>query len=221
MQKDLYNRVVLGLIAAGLWALAFTQLELPQARAAGGGPVAVSARATLTVGAAVQGRPLRWRVGYASHVNDGDAGDNECRTVISLLSAGPEVDVDVDFFDDNVILLTTETFTVPAGGSRVVITAGGGDGGNSIPFLFDVNAFTGEFLNGFALVRADDPRIQVAAFLNCKVDGVSGEGQDVRSTASIPAYPVGDSVAYFQAEIPRSGESPPVTPSPSVRPASR
>lgn len=173
--------------------------------------IASGAQRMVTPAAASSSKPLRWRVTYASANNPVNAAYNECLTYISVLSAAAgSVQVDVEFFDHDALSVGMSSFSLAVADSHVVGTNPGG-GITGIALWGDSWVSTGFFWRGFALVHATDPRILVGAFLTCKEDSASGGGQyqDMRSTANIPAFPVGATAEYFVAGMP-STWTPPV-----------
>jgi hypothetical protein len=220
MRNDPVTKILLGLIAAGLWALTLTQFELPEANAGSMTPPDAvlersrvagqdeashtfrRERAPAAATAAPSSRPLRWRVSYAAAWDTDTTGDNECFTVVSVLNTSSvTVSTDVEVFDATPWLAGTASLTLAPGDSQNVFVVAGG-ASNSIPFKIDESLPVTDFLGGFANVHADDPRILVSAFITCKEDGGTDNDKDLRSIANIPAYPVGSTAEFFQAGMP-------------------
>jgi hypothetical protein len=219
MRSDRYTKVVLTVIAVGLWALTMTQLGMPTVLAASGEPAAFAAEVPAggaELEAAVPGfaGPLRWTVGYAAAWDVEATGGNECTTAVTLLSSAPSaVSVDVLFINKSGSTVGTASFSLAPDDPHSVMAHEGG--GNTWPLEADSYPSTGFFTGGFARVYADDPRVLATAFLMCKesaADGVSSNGQKVLSVANIPAYPVGATADYFQAGMPATWTPPMVEP---------
>jgi hypothetical protein len=226
MHSDRYTKVVLTIIAIGLWALTITQLQVPEAQArpqagagSGSGP-AVGLRGQdtdelLALEQFSQGRqepldaagprphapastkPLRWRIPWARHLNQTGAGTVDCVTGVQVVNFAPRtINVDVEFLNFVGGSQGMITRSMPAGVPQFLVTD---DDTDETPLNIDGFASTGNF-DGYAHVNADDPRIFVTAVVRCGEDGK----QLPVSITTVPAYPVGTTAEYFQAWIPGS-----------------
>ena len=211
MRSDRGTKTLLAVIALGIWALTMTQMETPGAMAAAGEPgpmverVAVSEQRAQTDAGATRASagPLRWRIGFAGAVDTNVATSNQCFTSVSLLSTSADsIESEVVFFGWNDLSVGSATATIPPGGSISIIAQ---ENGVAIP-PFDANEWvvTGKFDAGFAHVYADDPRVLTTAFLVCVRDRLNSDSpeQQLRTIASIPSFPVGATMEYFQAGMP-------------------
>lgn len=209
MRTDRYTKVVLTIIAIGLWALTMTQFELPEAQA-GTGQIEQERQERrdtepATPHAPVSTKPLRYRIPYARHRNTTTPGYPDCMTAVSIVNVGPaSTYVDVEFFNGAGTSLGIGTLLVDPGEPDVSDTDTGVE---STPIFINQYVGTGSF-DGYALVNSDDPRIVVTAMMRC------GENDaPVPSTInSIPAFPVGATAEYFQAGMPSTWTPPMVTP---------
>jgi hypothetical protein len=141
------------------------------------------------------------------------ATSNQCFTSVSLVSTSAvSIDAEVEFFGFNDSSVGSATLAVPPQGSVSVIAQ---ENGVAIP-PFNANELvvTGAFDAGFAHVYADDPRVLTTAFLVCVRDRLNSDSpeQQIRAVASIPAFPVGATLEYFQAGMPATWSSQVVVP---------
>jgi hypothetical protein len=205
-------KMLLVLIALCLGALVMAQFYAPEVAAAPSAPG--EAAASGVSGALTMQRgptslyPLRWRIPWAVNIGtDNEAAIVKCLTQVSVVvpfEVTKVVRVNVEFFDtvgknrgDSVKMYGKNLNNPPAelGAQGSVKT----DDPIALTFnSYDLN--TGDF-QGYALVNADDPRVFVSAHMFCEKSGSM-------SFASIPAYPVGATLEYFQAGMPMMGMPP-------------
>jgi hypothetical protein len=222
MRNDRMTKVLLALIAAGLWSLTMTQLETPEVMAADTAEIpVVSTRAdesysqtSAAIPAATD--PLRWRVSLAANQNPDSDNANDCATAISVLSVAPNsTDVTVVFYSNAAGFLASRKETLASKGTLAFSTSGGnGISGTRGVLKPDHRVATGNFTRGFAQVHAGDPRVIVSAFLECHRDRRDSWSQTnaYRGVANIPAYPVGATAQYFIAGMPASWTPPMAAP---------
>lgn len=206
MSQDRYLKVVFTVIAVALSVIAVALMDsgpaasataLPEAvPVAGGEPGEGPSR--LVTAAATSTLPLRWRIPYARHLDNSASGSLDCGTVVSVSGFGPaNILVEVEFFNafGNSEGMTSRSL---AAGAPDVHAA---DIEMSLsPFGVNTHANTGNF-EGYALVFADDPRIAVGAYLVCSEANLSANGFP-RSITSLSAHPVGETRAFFRADLP-------------------
>jgi len=170
MRNDRSTKILLTLIAARLWALTMTQLELPAARAGTSAtvrdPLINQERpeqremASAGLHSPTSTRPLRWRIPWALHRNSVVPGSPDCATIVSVINTGPASNnVDVEFFSSSGNSAGLASRLVLSGDPDVFVS---NTNVPLAPFLVDSTAAAGTF-DGFALVSADDPRILVTA----------------------------------------------------------
>ena len=214
MRSDRYTKVVLTIIAVALCVIALPRLETPDVMAASERlpETAMAEQRPQEDSRFVPTRvgPLRWRIPFAMERNeDSSSLTDECHTSISFLNAAPgSTEVEVGFWNESGIGLGGTAATVAAHDSWVLGTSSPGNN-DLYPFRANRTVVTGLFYRGFAEVRADDPRILVAAFLVCRDD--SGVTR-TNSMTTLPAYPVGATAQYFQAGMPATWTPPMVEP---------
>jgi hypothetical protein len=146
--------------------------------------------------------PLRW---YVSSVNENAAGtDNAyCMSAVRVRNVTTSVvTAEVEWVTFQGVSLDVRSLSVPARGHRTFITD---DDVSSEPFGSSDNANLIDF-GGFAQVHASDPRIIVSAFLVCRTG--TGPATNIVSITNLPAYPVGDFLGVFQADLPMLHDSP-------------
>ena len=218
MRSDRYTKIVVTIIAIGLWALVLTQqgnsisnvhASVPASHVAqeqrlpdlshsptGGGPVSRAATSTL---------PLRWRVRTAVLK---DFSTVDCITIISVRNLAPtSTAVDVEWLDASDTSVGKSSTSIAMGHVKafsIYNNSPATGGTNASPFS-PMWADTNSDFTGSAQVHTDDPRISVAAFLRCDTQDADA---DPNSITSIPADPVGATMEYFQAGMAMQGEMP-------------
>lgn len=208
-------KVVLALIAAGLWALALTQFEIPPAAASG---VRTGVVSTPTGASAMTGQqelerpehpepepgavraptvtnpPLRWRV--AEVREETDNFNTFCGTAITITNTTDgTVNVTIEYLDNGGVPEAVDSFTIAAFSSNFAVTDIDVEPGllfANIPGSSGLDDF-----QGYAHVHADDPRIMVTARVFCR-DGL-GTSANIVSDYQVATYPVGSSAQFFLA----------------------
>ena len=118
MRSDQITKVLLALIAAGLWVLALTQVGSPVGEAQAGVPAAALEQSrqefaspppgTFPTRTGTSTRPLRWRVRHALLHNPGYTDHADCFTIASVRNFGPAATtVDVESYYDNKLIFTS------------------------------------------------------------------------------------------------------------------
>jgi len=228
MRSDRYTKVVLTVIAFGLWALTMAPVGTPLAgatestRSFGDSPVAndsqqgavplmdqAESAPEASVGP-TSTLPLRWRVSWSA-LNTGSF-DTWCSTAIVVMNTkNSKVQVEVEWMDwrgipvalraDGIAKYRSKVWTVALPGGRI----------NNLPWgFYDLAALPSDF-QGYALVTANDPRILVSAFQYCRTD-VGFAGATIVAHTNIPAYPVGTTMDFFQAGMPAAWTPPMAAP---------
>lgn len=234
MRSDGITKALLAMIAVGLWALVLSQASLPTGTAYAGmvefdeteslvpgeGPATsvqrLSSRkggqpeAGLSQRAPTATLPLRWQVSWATEQS---VDTTHCGTAVVVTNrTSSAVDVEVEWFDYAGDSLALRFQSVEGFSQKTWIT--GDDASipdtDSRPFYHDDPADIADIVGGFALVNADDPRIQVAAFQYCR-DG-QGAGKNITSITQIPVSPVGTTAEFFLAGMPATRILPMTTP---------
>jgi hypothetical protein len=215
MRSDPYTKVVLTVIALGLWALTMTQLETPHVMAASeqsrpvvsdGAPedkpsqsVQVIEGPTRLAAAPTSTLPLRWRVSWIGLY--AGASDTYCSAAVVVTNASTsDVAIEVEWVTDYGGSMALDSNTAQPYRSRVFGLDQTSVSVNERPWVFSTETVTSSF-HGYALVTADDPRIIVSAFQYCR-SGTGSSGPTIVAQTNIPAYPVGATAAYFQAGLP-------------------
>lgn len=215
---DRYTRILVTVAAAGVWMLIALMLatagsdsaadepgvaRLAEASARAGAIVPVSgeveAAAPVSGNAATQ--PLRWIVPFAKNSNPaaGSPGDLECLTLLRIMPLpGVSTDVEVEFFN-GANALDGDTVDVNGLVGNVQVVS---DLTFSPDPVFSSGAYSAStgFLSGHARVFSSDPRIMIAPFLLCEING---DGS-VEVVTPLPATPIGATVDFFQAAVPGS-----------------
>lgn len=206
MSQDRYLKVVSTVIAVALSVIAMALIDSDPTASAIALPEVVEGTlgepaegsSGLVPAAATSTLPPRWRIPYARHIDNSAGGTMDCGTVVSVSGFGPaNILVEVEFFN---------AFGVSEGKTSLSQAAAAPDvhaadiGMSLSPFGVNTNANTGSF-EGYALVFADDPRIAVGAYLVCSEVSLSLNGFP-RSITSLSAYPVGQTRAFFRADLP-------------------
>ena len=210
MHVDRYTKIVLTVIALGLWALMLAEVGLPdfisEVEATAASPSATTLQSLKkpggeagTVRAATATLPLRWRVSWAAQYV---ADTTNCGTAIIVTNdTSSSVTVEVEWFSWSGSSQALRPLALP--GQQSLIWVSGRDWSTPSvdyrPFVADDFAGAIGFI-GFARVHATDPRIEVAAFQYCR-DGLD-QGKNIMSITNIPASPVGATAEFFQAGIP-------------------
>lgn len=202
MSQDRYLKGVLTVIAVALSVIALAQLDAPAAATAvefAEGPSTIPPRQ------AASPLPLRWRIPFAAHTNTSIDGAEDCATVISAVGFGPDaITVEVEFFSSEGVSAGRTSHILDMPGEHDLHVTG--EDVSIRPFLVaDASADTGNF-NGHALVFSDDPRIFVGVYLTCHETGASGFPSHV---TNLSAFPVGQTVTFFQAGTPGLAPMPP------------
>lgn len=215
MSQDRYLNAVLTVIAVTLSILALAQFGALPAAGATEPSLATEAhepsrfqRSALVPSGATSTLPLRWQIPYARHYDNSAAGTLDCATVVSAVGFGTDpILVEVEFFN---------AFAGSEGKTSLPLNPAGepdvhaSDIEMSLsPFGVNAHANTGTF-EGYALVFADDPRIFVGAYLVCTEVGAT-VGAFPRSITNLSAFPVGQTLSFFQAATPGSAPMPAFT----------
>jgi hypothetical protein len=222
MRGDRTTKLLLALIALGIWALTIFQVGIPVAGAESSAtttesavaePASTAAQADGSIGGDHTTRtvtgpaplPLRWHVDYAG-VQTGTWYNTYCTSLVVVRNlTGGVVRVQVEWFEFEGASLGYTQVDVIAGG-RGVVVANQTDI-KSHPFSGSYDSALGEF-HGYANVHADDPRVHASANLICR-DG-TGSSTHIVAITSIGTSPVGSSREFFLAGSP-GGWSPAVT----------
>jgi hypothetical protein len=217
MRSDRYTKVVLTIIAVGLWALMLTEIGLADLTAQAEATAAPPSSSALQdskkpsgdagpVRAPTATLPLRWRVAWAV---ERSVDTTHCGTAIVVTnSSNSTVDVQVEWFNYAGSSHGLHQRSIDGMSQNVWVTgtAISGPDTDYRPFEYDSLANIPDILGGYARVHANDPRIQVAAFQYCR-DG-TGITKDIMSITNIPAFPVGATAEYFQAGMPATWTPP-------------
>jgi hypothetical protein len=211
MRNDRGTKVLLAMIAIGLWGLLLSQANpvdlahpaeaavvstsaapleeqmVPPASVLG--PVAaVTATSTAT-------QPLRWMIPTISE--DGAQNDSFCSTVVTVRNLTPNtVDIEVEWIDWSATKFVLRPLSVPSQRLRHWVTD---DLINIRPYYQGDTADLGLW-RGYANVHASDPRILVSGAMLCR-DGTAA-GAKILANRGIASYPVGSTLEYFQAGMP-------------------
>jgi len=210
MGSDRITKVLIAMIALGIWALTMTQVGTPVstvhasatphlAPEASSAPGLPSAGEGQTVRASTSSLPLRWRVRYAMLL---DNNESDCVTVINVHNLAPSsTTVDVQWLDTDSLSVALRSQALAPGKhlNLIPMFSGGSIDSSSDPFIYvDWVEVLGNF-EGSARVFSDDPRVSVTAFLKCDT---SPSDSDPSSIAHIPCDPIGATMEYFQAGMP-------------------
>ena len=204
MTFDKTTKVLLAVLALGVWATLMPQLELPEAQA-GPSPaielLAPEGQRPLNDAAEpisrtpTSTRPLRWRLAHAQEAND--ILGVYCMTVVQVNNTtSSEVIVDVEWFKYDGSSLGLATQPVAAQGSMGFITDDQIDPGG---FQTLGNADLANFSGGYAHVNVDDPRIVATGYVVCRTNVDDAE---LISMTQVAAIPVGSTAEFFQAGMP-------------------
>lgn len=192
MVQDRYTKVVLTVLAVGVWALALVQAGTPAVLADavdGSTSIGIPAEPVSTEGSRsgmpVASLPLRWYIPLVLHVVD--VGSLECHTTIGVVNPNTtSVDVEIDFISDTGSVLTTESSTLVAGG---IYTA------RTVDLAQYPNTGTLE-MTGHARIHAAHPNVLPLNYLDCA-------GGDV----SMTPLAVGATLDLFRADLPLATEA--------------
>jgi hypothetical protein len=235
MHQDRFLKLILAVIGLGLWALAFAVAQLSAAPARAGSDSGVTASTPVTVrslprqGVAdlatldvrderpdaqdparsgVESRdttpgpatePLRWFVGHASEATG--ATTTYCTTTVVVNNRAPgAVVIQVEWFRYDGLSYGYSGKTLSADNSY---NFWADTDVNPSPFGNGISADLGAFV-GYATVHADDPRILVSAYVVCR-DG-TGTAAHLIGVSEVAAFPVGETLDYFQAGSPQSDD---------------
>lgn len=195
MRSDRYTKVVLTVVALGLWALVLTgSPEEASAARQVSRQERLESETPADHAPAVTDMPLRWRVARARHQTGGY--NTFCGTAVTVTNlTGSTVNAKVNFLGFLGNSLAVEEISLAAYDPDVVIT-----NLDVEPGIADVSDAELVAFQGYALVYSDDPRIMVAGRIYCR-DGL-GILAAVVSDHMVPAYPVGTTAQYFQAGMP-------------------
>lgn len=216
MRSDRYTRVSLTLISVCLLVFILTVVGQPNIGARAEAAAAPAPQASLVkspkpgnpvgptrVPAATL--PLRWRIPWVSEYS---SGTTNCGTAIAIVNARhSQVNVEVELFDYMNVSQKMQSSAIPA--SHQILMVSGGDRTTDTdyrPFFPDWLLDISDIIAGYGRVHADDPRIEVAAFQYCR--DAQGTSANIVSITQIPAYPVGSTADFFQAELPAQTAAP-------------
>jgi len=193
MAQDRYTKVVLTVLAVGVWALALAQAGTPAvlAEAVDGAASIDTPTGSVSLEASKSGvpfasHPLRWYMPLVLHVVD--TGTLECQTTIGVINLNTSsVAVEIDFINASGTVLTTEASTVVAGGLFAVGTKELSQYPNTGTLEMD----------GHARIYADHPNIIPINYIDCA-------GGDVSMTPQA----VGATLDLFRAGVPPAGDMP-------------
>ena len=149
MRSDRYTKIVLTVIAIGLWALTMAQMGSPIGQAQAGVPAAEQEQSshefrspppgTFPTRTGTSTLPLRWRVRHALLHDGASVGGADCLTIVSVRNFGPATaTVDVEWLDLNYDSVQLSSASLEAGRTRNFATFLSGDITNSAPFIADV-----------------------------------------------------------------------------------
>jgi len=120
MPQDRYTKVVLTMLALGVWALALAQIGTPEVLAevadhvvAGDTPLEPVSNEVAMSGAPFASYPLRWYIPLVSHVVEFDVV--ECKTGVGVVNPNTSsVNVEIEFLDESGVILKNVPATIPA-----------------------------------------------------------------------------------------------------------
>jgi len=218
MRIDRATKMLLALIAAGLWALTFSM----------GGPADLTTPAEASTNTSSRAAyrtpqkpgvdragprtptatlPLRWRIPTA--FEDINTNATFCTTVVSVLNATASlINVEVEWMQWSGASDTLRPKQLPANQMLHWVSD---HQININPYFPDDDAGLEGFA-GYVNVHADDPRILVTAIILCRDDTFATPLAKIRVHDTIPAFPVGATMEYFQAGMPDKWTPPMVTP---------
>jgi hypothetical protein len=218
MRIDRATKVLLAFIAAGLWALVFSLggpaefLSPAEASASGSSGSAYRAPQKMDAERArprtpTATLPLRWRIPTAFENVNSNA--TFCTTVVSVLNAtASPINVEVEWLHWGGTSQALRPKQLPA--SQLLHWVSDHQI-NIWPYFPDDDAGLVGFA-GYVNVHADDPRILVTAVMMCRDDTFATPLAKIRVHDTIPAFPVGVTMEYFQAGMPATSTPPTVGP---------
>jgi hypothetical protein len=197
MLQDRYTKVVLTVLAVGVWALALAQAGTPAvlAEAADGAAAAAIAETTSgavaaeaeSSGAPFTSYPLRWYIPLVLHVVESNS--LECETTVGVVNPNSfSVSVLIQFYAAGGSLLRTESSAVAAGALYQVSTS------EMAPQYPATGTVT---VDGHARIQADHPNILPINYIDCV-------GGDI----STMPLAVGATLDLFKVGIPEPGATP-------------
>lgn len=200
MVEDRYLKSVLTVIACSLSVVAWAHLDGPAGIARASGERAEVVPVTGAAGpyqSQDADHPVRWRVAHATE--ETGHSNTYCSTAISVTNlTGSTIEAEVEWVNAVGNAIGVEEEFLVAGENK---TFAADTDVNPGPWFIQNSADLDDF-GGYALVRAEDPRVMVGAVEFCR------EGLDeaaLVSLVTIPAYPVGETVQYFRAATPVPG----------------
>lgn len=203
MRNDRGTKVLLAVIALGVWALIIVQAGIPVADAESGSQrladqFPAKQGASRTPGPATL--PLRWHVDYVAEAN---AIENTyCVTSVVVRNVtSTAVEAQVEWFVWDGSSKGYTQVTLQPGRMRVVTS------NNDIsarPFS-GLSAEMSGFV-GHANVHADDPRVHASAYFTCR--DATGTSANLVAMMPIGTSPVGTTMEYFQAGMPATWAPP-------------
>lgn len=191
MVEGPYVKSVLTVIACSLSIIALGQLQgsataAPQPIAATGLPGPPKAQGAE--------HPVRWRVAHATE--ETGHSDTYCGTAINVTNlTGSTVEAEVEWINAAGTSIAVRDEFVFANAKKTFVAD---SDVSPVPWSFQNSANLDDFA-GYALVRAEDPRIMVGAIEYCRAGLADAP---LVSQVAIPAYPAGATVRYFQAATP-------------------
>lgn len=215
MRSDRYTKVVLTVIAVGLWALTMTQVgstvtdvyanpQPPLAQDISYESVHPPIGGVQAAAAAAPSLPLRWRVRHAALM---DNSSTDCLTIITVRNLSTSATtVEIEWFNVNAVAVGMSSGTIPPSAHMNFTTYHPSFSVNSTPFTFANWLLVASDFEGSAQVHSSDPRISVAAFLKCDA---SPSDYDPSSITNVTCDPVGATAEYFVAGMP-AGWAPPM-----------
>jgi hypothetical protein len=196
MATDRFTKVVLTVLAIGVWALAIAYSGTPTvlANAANEVTPGTSSLEPVSNEPAVEAAPaatypLRWYISLVHH--EVASGSVDCKTVVMVVNLhNSSVNAEIEFYDDTGSVLASRSDTIAAGATYYVGTdqlTGPGE----YPQTGD------HLIPGHGRVYASHPNIIALNFIECPTGAVS-----------VTSYPVGATLDYFQASLPAAGGIP-------------
>jgi hypothetical protein len=193
MATDRFTKVVLTVLAIGVWVLAIAYAGTPIVLATAADDTAGSAPSLEPVsnemaeaGAPAPAYPLRWYVSLVHH--EVRAGSIDCKTVVMVVNLhSSSVNAQIDFYDDSGTILATRSPSVAAGASYYEGT----------DLMMEYPSTGDTVIPGHARVYADHPNVLAINYIECPTGAVS-----------VTSYPVGATLDYFQASLPAPGGTP-------------
>ncbi len=193
MPQDRYTKLVLTLLAVGVWALVLAQIGTPAVLAAAADDASAGDTSLEPVsnevavsGAPFASYPLRWYIPFVNHVVENDV--LECFTVVGVVNPNTSsINVEIDFLNETGGIQATRSSAVAAGATWGVDT----DDMGEYPDTGDVNMY------GHARIYADNPNVLPIHLIECP-----------HGHLSMTPFAVGATLDLFRASMPRPGEMP-------------